>query len=42
MGKLKVEARGFTGALCSSARGQVDMAFFVAGIIHRAVNYTRN
>lgn len=40
IGKLEVELRGFTGTLCSSARGQVDMAFFVAGNIHRAVNYS--
>lgn len=35
-----VELCWFTGALCSPANVQVEVAFFVASIIHRAVNYS--
>ena len=35
-----VELCWFTGALCSPANVQVDIAFFVASIIQRAVNYS--
>lgn len=35
-----VELCWFAGALCSTANVQVEVAFIVASIIHRAVNYS--